>query len=241
MEPTTERSPTRWAREGAGGRVGMCASGPGRVGGAGGRFKWLEPEKHLPRPGGSRAASSLVSVQAGTKREFLLQDWGLLGVTAFGGYTRPAKAAHRGGGSPHLEGRTALHGPPHIGKPRPQLVAPPMSGLSTPRHAVTHPPVAGAPQHAHQLQLRGRRGARRRGRDARRRRLLLREAGPEGGNHPSGRQEAPPPTWPRPAVSFEAVPPPTCDAVRRPTRLQPLPCLGRRTREGHVTLRGPVT
>lgn len=89
----------------------------------------------------------LVSAQAGTKREGLLQDWG---VTAFGGYTRPAKEAHRGGGSPRLEGQTGLHCPPHKGKSRPQLVAP-MPGLCTPRHAVTHPPVAGAAQLGCQL------------------------------------------------------------------------------------------
>lgn len=77
-------------------------------------------------------------------------------------------------------------------------------------------------------QLRGRCGARRRrgrgtsgGRGAGVR--LLREVRAEGGNHRPRRPEAPPPAWPRPEVSLEAVPPPSCDASPRPTRLQPLP------------------
>lgn len=38
--------------------------------------------------------------------------------------------------------------------------------------------------------------------------LLLREAGPEGLNHPHGRPEAPPLIWPHPAFWFVADPPP---------------------------------
>lgn len=106
-------------------------------------------------------------------------------MTVFGGYTRPAKEAHRSGGSPGLEGQTGLTAPRTKVSHGPSWW-PPLPGLCTPRHAVTHPPVAGAAQHACQLGCEAAAESLRRGRGARPWSLLLREAGPGGGNHPAG-------------------------------------------------------
>lgn len=188
--------------------------------GRGGRFKWLEPQEHLPRPGGSRAAaSSGVCPGRDSKRGFASG----LGVTAFGGYTRPAKEAHRGGGSPRLEGQTGLHCPPHKGKSRPQLVAPDARSVyPAPRR---HSPSRSGRRTARvPTRLRGRRGVAAKGAGRAALESVARGGGARGRKPPGGRQEAPPPRWPRPAGGRKPLHRrPVCDAARRPTRLQPLP------------------
>lgn len=118
---------------------------------------------------------------------------GAAGGDSHWGYTSPANEARRGGGSPHLEGQAGLHCSRHTAKSWPQVVGPDAGSLypKTPGHAVTHPPVAGDSEHALQLQLSDGRGGISGGggtrrAEARRRSLLLREAGPEGGTSVTG-------------------------------------------------------